>query len=222
MFEPVRPAGHAASLSDYIQPNLSHGLRIWWAFYWPTAAAAFVLVTGFNSAIRVFLQVGAVPGNLIVPLIWIGRFDFVIFYYAAAFFAMAYVLRKKFRSFRIGLLSNRCEEGAERLPPTMERTARVWWAFSWRAVIYRIIASVVASIPLGWIIGLLSALLPRRIVPFAHLGVQVVIDGAVGMFVIYSSILDEDIADFRVALLPRAATIPNGALPCASASSASR
>ena len=32
---------------------------------------------------------------------------------------------------------------------------------------------------------------------------QVVIDGAVGLFVIYSAILDEEFGDFRVALLPR-------------------
>ena len=32
---------------------------------------------------------------------------------------------------------------------------------------------------------------------------QVVIDGAVGLFVVYSAILDEEYGDFRVALLPR-------------------
>jgi hypothetical protein len=33
---------------------------------------------------------------------------------------------------------------------------------------------------------------------------QVLIDGAVGLFVIYSAILDEEFADFRVTLVPRA------------------
>ena len=42
---------------------------------------------------------------------------------------------------------------------------------------------------------------------------QVVIDGAVGLFVIYSAILDEEFADFRVALLPREPA--PGAVPAA-------
>jgi len=36
-----------------------------------------------------------------------------------------------------------------------------------------------------------------------NLLVGVGVDGAAGLFVIYNSILDEDIGDFRVALLPR-------------------
>ena len=35
-----------ASLSqgDYIQPNLGHGLRIWWAYYWPTSLISFFII----------------------------------------------------------------------------------------------------------------------------------------------------------------------------------
>jgi hypothetical protein len=36
---------------------------------------------------------------------------------------------------------------------------------------------------------------------------QVAIDGAVGLFVIYSGILDEDFGDFRVTLVPRGAIL---------------
>src|SRR5690348_941777 len=195
MFDARRATGPVASLGDYIHPTLAHGLRIWWAFYWPTALTAVVLAIGFNSAMRLFLQIGVIPEDGIVPVIWISRLDLYVCYYLVAFFVMAYILRKNFRSFRIGLLSNYGGEGAQRLQPTMRRTARVWWACSWRAVIYRIIATFVASIPLGWIMGLMPALLPRQVVPFFNLGMQIAIDGAVGMFVIYTSILDEDIAD---------------------------
>lgn len=221
MFDAPRPTGPVVSLGDYIQPTLAHGLRIWWAFYWPTAVAAFVLAIGFNSAMRLFLQIGVISEDGIVPVIWISRFDFVVFYYLAAFFAMAYILRKNFRSFRIGLLSNYGGEGAQRFQPTMRRTARVWWAFSWRAVIYRLIAMVAAWIPLEWMMGLMQALLPHRALPFLNLGIQIAIDGAVGMFVIYSSILDEDIADFRVGLLPRLPKPEIAGIPSASASPAS-
>lgn len=220
MFEAPRPTSPAAPLRDYIQPNLSHGLRIWWAFYWPTALAAMVAVLGFNTALRLFLQIGVIPFERYRPILWIARFDFVIFYYAAAFFAMAYVLRKKFRSFRIGLFPKQDWEGSVRFQPTMGRTARVWWAFSWRAVVYRFVGTAAASIPLGWVIGLLSALLPRRIAPYANLGMQMAIDGVVGMFVIYSSILDENIGDFRVGLLPRTDKIEIAAIPTTSSSPA--
>jgi len=216
MFDSPRNAAPAVVLTSYVQPNLGHGLRIWWAFYWPTALAAVVLAIAFNSAMRLFLQIGVIPDRLIAPVVWGSKFDFVIFYYFAALFSMARILRKKFRTFRIGLLSDHGAESAVRLPPTMRRTVRIWWTFSWRAVVYRIIATVVASIPLAWIIGLSGALLPRGMAPFLNLGMQVAIDGIVGMFVIYSSILDEDIADFRVALLPRTPRMERGSVPSTS------
>jgi hypothetical protein len=222
MFDAPRSTGPVASLGDYVQPTLGHGLRIWWAFYWRTALSAIVLAIALNSALRLFLQIGIIPEVDIVPVIWVSRFDFVLFYYVVALFVMAYILRKKFHSFRIGLFSNYGGEGAQPLQPTMRRTARVWWAFSWRAVVYRIIATVVASIPLGWIAGLMPALLPRPALPWFNIGFQMAIDGAVGMFVIYSSILDEDIADFRVALAPRAPKPEIGAVTPASATTATQ
>jgi hypothetical protein len=55
-------------------------------------------------------------------------------------------------------------------------------------------------------IGILAALggPMRTIVPFVS---QVLIDGAVGLFVIYSGILDEEFGDFRVTLVPRAVVL---------------
>ncbi len=94
MFGAPREISPAASLGDYIQPNLRYGLKIWWAFYWPTALAAIVLAIGFNSAMRLFLQVGVMPERLIAPAVWIARFDFLVFYYAGTIFAIAYILRK--------------------------------------------------------------------------------------------------------------------------------
>lgn len=216
IFESPRPTSPPASLRDYIQPNLGHGLRIWWAFYWPTALAGIIAAIGFNTALRLGLEVGVISFDWYGAILWIARFDTSVFYYIAAFFVMAYILRKNFRSFRVGLLSKYGAEGAQRLQPTLRRTARVWWTFSWRAVVYRIIAALVASIPLAWIMGLLSAFLRRPAVPFANLAVQIMIDGAIGMFVIYSSILDEDIADFRVALLPRPTTPQPAVIPSVS------
>jgi hypothetical protein len=39
---------------------------------------------------------------------------------------------------------------------------------------------------------------------------QIVMDGAVGVFVIYSWILDEEFGDFRVTLVPRGALLRAG------------
>jgi len=132
------------------------------------------------------------------------KYDSYFFTYLAAFAVMAYILRKNFRRFRIGLLSHHGGEGAVALPPTFRRTLRGWWTYSGRSLIYRLIATFVVSFPLGWIVGFLMALLKPGLV-FAivvNMIVATLIDGAVGLFVIYSSILDEDISDFRVARLP--------------------
>jgi len=55
-------------------------------------------------------------------------------------------------------------------------------------------------------IGILAALggPMRAIVPFVS---QVLIDAAVGLFVVYSGILDEEFGDFRVTLVPREAVL---------------
>jgi len=69
----------------------------------------------------------------------------------------------------------------------------------------------VAFVPLGWVIGFLLAWInvgPGFSV-FVQSLVAIAIDGAVGMYVIYTYVLEEDISDFRVVLLPRIApTIP--------------
>jgi hypothetical protein len=199
MFDAPHPANSAEPTGNYVQPTLGHGLRIWWAFYWRTSIASLILALGVNLLLRPLSRNSAIA--------FVQRYDAYPFYYLVAFFVMAYILRKNFRTFRIALLSNHGAEGAIPLAPTLPRTARVWWAFCWRAVIYRVIAAAAVSFPLGWTVGFLAALLPR---PWGGvlltLTVQIVLDGVVGMFVIYSSILDEDISDFRVGLEPRTAS----------------
>jgi len=215
MFDVPRPLV-AAPPNDYIQPNLGHGLRIWWAFWWPTTLVTIVLTVGFNMLLRRLYEDTIVPGSLIGPVM---KYDAYVLTYIVAFFVMTYVLRKNFRHFRIGLLSNHGGEGAEPLPPTLRRTGRIWWTYSWRSLLYRIIALVAVSFPLGWTMGFLVAIF--RQVPaipiLVNLIVAAAIDGAVGLFVIYSSILDEDISDFRVALLPSSASSGAIAAPAAPA-----
>jgi hypothetical protein len=143
---PVPPA-----LSNYIQPNLAHGLRIWWAFFWPTTLISMVLTIVVNYWARYFYENSNVPGRLLRPIL---RYDSYFFSYATAFFVMNYILRKNFRQFRIGLLSQRGEKGSEPLQPTLRRTIPVWWTYSWRTLVYGLIAMFVTAIPRVVLVGL--------------------------------------------------------------------
>jgi len=211
MFEAPHSAAPVPQLSNYIQPDLNYGLRIWWAFYWRTALTSGSLIVAFTILLRRFFDDRTASASLVHAIALLSRFDAPIFYYLVSFFMMAYLLRKKFEHFRIGLLSNHGGEEATLLPPTLGRTARVWWTFFWRTLVYRIIFTFFVSFPLGWTMGFLAHFLPGLASSgLINLATQAVLDGAVGIFVIYSNILDEDITDFRVVLLPCPA--PTGTL----------
>jgi hypothetical protein len=187
-----------SSLSNYIQPNLGHGLRIWWAFFWPTTVISAVLTIAANSYLKFLYENSNVSGSLLRPIL---KYDVYIFSYVVAFFAMYYILRKNFRHFRIGLLTHRGGEGSEILETTLLRTARVWWTYSWRSFIYGLIAAFVTAIPRGVLVGLFGR--NRGLESLVAVLVSTALSGAVGLFVVYSNILDEDFGDFRVCLLPR-------------------
>jgi hypothetical protein len=194
---PTPQAGSA--LSDYIQPNLGHGLRIWWAFYWRNTLISVVLAFMLGMAIQPLLNAGTVSYR---PLSLILQYGSYIVSYAVALFVMHYILRKNFRRFRIGLVSNRDAKLASPLKPTFKRTLRVWWTYTWRTIVYLAILSVAANVPVGFVMGAVAVIYPPLANVFAEF-VRFVMAGAVGLFVIYSNILDEDFADFRVSLLPR-------------------
>lgn len=212
MFESPSQAQSAPLPNDnYVQPNLGHGLRIWWAFYWPTTVIGGFLVIVLNFWLRRLYQDLSLSASVVGPTM---KFDPYILNYIVAFFVMYYVLRKNFRHFRIGLLSNGGREGAEQLPPTFARTLRVWWTYSWRTLFYGAVAWVVVVMPLSWFLGLFK---PSPVFATLFFGaVGVIIAGAVGLFAIYSNILDEDFADFRVCVLPRQAETVSQSNPAAS------
>lgn len=116
------------------------------------------------------------------------------------------ILGKKFRSFSIALLPRAPASGGEPLPRSFQRTVRVWWEFIWRNVVYSVIFRIAGSIALSLTIGIFAAL-GGPTGAFVSFVSQVLIDGAVGLFVIYSEILDEEFADFRVTLVPRAVVL---------------
>ena len=182
--------------SNYIQPTLSHGLRIWWALYWRSTLATALSLGGSMAALRVVL-----------PSYWSYSADYVII------LAMMYfILKKRYRTFRIRLVSN--VDRTRELPATFARTFRVWWTFTWRTIVYRVVLSFITGIPVGFLSGAVAVIYPPLGPAFAIL-VGLVIEGAVGLFTIYSSILDEEMSDFCVTLVPNDRANPIANLPAA-------
>lgn len=193
---PERPNIHQPE--DYITPTLNHGLRIWWAYFWPVALATVVamVIAGIIGAVR--MKQGSVnleEFNLIV------EGTAVISIIAAGLVSFQYLLHKRFRQFRIALYPNPLTPGAVPLKPTFRHALRLWWAFNWRAALWSLLFQVVAAVPIAFIMGALS-FIPGT-VAFAVLLLRVVIESGVSLFVIYSSILDEEFGSFSVRLVPR-------------------
>jgi purine-cytosine permease-like protein len=199
------PSAETAPIeTDYVQPTLGHGLRIWWAFYWRNTIVAAILVAALILAIKPLYLRGAISPEVFRFLMLFGPW---VITYAVAVPVFYFILRKRFRDFRIGLVQLRDGLAAEVLPPTLPRTLRIWWTYSWRTVIYRLVLGFVASLPLGILLGTIGSIFPRLAPAVGFLGSSV-IEAAVGLFVIYSNILDEDFSDFRVNLIPRTSPEP--------------
>jgi hypothetical protein len=78
-------------------------------------------------------------------------------------------------------------------------------------VLYRIIITFVATIPLSVLLGIFTRIPTAQAIVRAL--VMIAIDAGAGLFVIYSNILDEDFGDFRVCLLPLRKDAPASAAP---------
>lgn len=186
-----------ASLGNYIQPTLGHGLRIWWAFFWRNTAISFVVTAVLSGGVMFAAQANHVR----IDLKYLTFAGYAI-EYLTAIFVVHFIVQKRFHAFRIILTPLGAGDSAQVLPPVFQRTLRIWWTFMWRSVVYRVVLTVAMSVPMGVVAGAFSAISPQAGRLFNGF-MQLMISGAVGLFTIYSNILDEDIADFRVSLAPR-------------------
>jgi hypothetical protein len=182
---------------EHIPKTFGHTLRIWWAFYWRKAILFAIFVAALLWSANPLYARGAIPFWLFRYLTEFGPY---IINYAAALLAIHFILRKKFRNFRIALVAFQGEDFNAVLPPTFRRTLRIWWTYSWRTFAYCIGVYFVVSLPLGLLVGTLGTIFPRLNDVFAY-SAGLVIEGVAGFFVIYSNILDEEFGDFRVRLL---------------------
>ncbi len=186
--------------NDYIQPTFGHGLRIWWAIFWKVTLLAGAL-TFLLSAWGIYLYRESVLDAHTVRLISLaGPF---VFQYSATLLVMYFVLRKSFRNFRLKLTLGEIVGDGEPAPYTWGRVARVWFAYSWRTLIYGLIAAFVVGFPTGALLGAFSRM--PALYQTLQLLVGTMVNGAVGLFVIYTNVIDEQFGDFRVSLLPREA-----------------
>jgi hypothetical protein len=188
------------SQENYLQPNLSHGLRIWWAYYWPTSLISFIIIVVLAALLRKAWENDVLSTQV---ALWANRILPYAVVSAVSMLGIWRILAKKFHSFSIALLPRAPASGTEPLSLSLQRTLRVWWEFIWRNVVYSVILRVAGSIALSLTIGILATLGGRTGV-FVSFVLQGLMDAAVGLFVIYSGILDEEFADFRVTLVPRA------------------
>ena len=143
--------------------------------------------------------------HLVLPSYWSYSVD-----YAVTLAMMYFILRKRFRAFQIRLVSK--SDRTQVLQPTFRRTFRIWWTFTWRSLVYRIILSFAMSVPMGFLSGAVAVIYPSLAAGFGVFA-GLAIEAGVGLFVIYSNILDEEIADFCVTLIPNstAKLVPNTA-----------
>ena len=130
IFDDPSPSCASVTLEDYIQPTLNHGLRVWWAYYWPTSLISVVLIATISIVLRIAWQNALVSAGFVR---WASSILAYVVTYAISLFIIHYILAKRFRHFRVALLPRDISSTGQSLPRTFPRTIRVWWAFSWRA-----------------------------------------------------------------------------------------
>ena len=131
--------------------------------------------------------------------LWSAKIAPYAFFYGAAIPVMRFVLHKRFRNFRIAVWPQDRQPPSADQKPSCNQAIRVWWAFTWRVAIYGALATTMAGFPLRFIAGLFAP--SPQMSAFFEVCIALIVQAAVALFVLYSNILDEDMADFHVGLL---------------------
>lgn len=86
------------------------------------------------------------------------------------------------------------------LEPTFQRTARIWWAWVWRSVLFGGAAGLFGSVVLS-LSGILEKISDKA-GQYLGLAVGIVLAVPVGIWV-FQMILEKDFGDFRIRLVPK-------------------
>ena len=188
--------------SDAAIPTLRQGLIIWWAFFWRNTVTSAIIYEALDVAIRPLLTGGGLPYG---PFLFFLSFGPLAINFTVAILELHFILEKEFKTFRVALISSDPATAGQVVPATFSRTIQVWWAYAWRTFLYSVAVIALTSIPVALFLSAIGTMFPRLDEVFRYL-TGVAIQGAVGLYVIYSNILDENIGDFRVSLLPKDAS----------------
>jgi hypothetical protein len=210
MFDSPHVATAGAPAGDYIQPGFGHALRIWWALFWRTTLVATILQYGLSELLGVLYENNVIGASTVAPAT---RYGNIALNYGVALFAMYYVLHKSFRGFRIALCENWSTPEARILEPTMGRSTRIWWTYTWRSLVYTLILYVAGTIPLSAVVGLFS--FNQVAGAIFTLLVMLGVSAVASLFAIYSNILDEDFSNFHVSVVPRTVSVPGAEIVAA-------
>lgn len=91
------------------------------------------------------------------------------------------------------------------LEPTFKRTARIWWAWVWRSVIFGGAAGLFGSVVIS-LSGVLNRI-SEKAGQYLGLAVGVAVAVPVGIWV-FQMILEKDFGEFRIRLVPKAPAAP--------------
>jgi hypothetical protein len=92
------------------------------------------------------------------------------------------------------------------LEPTFKRTARIWWAWVWRSVLFGGAAGVFGSLVLS-LSGILNHISEKA---GQYLGVALGLALAVPVGIwVFQTVLEKDFGEFRIHLVPKAPAEPS-------------
>ena len=98
----------SSPLENYVQPTLGHGLRIWWAYYWPTSLVSLFVIVFLTFLLRKAWENVLISAPVVV---WSSRILPYVVVYGFSVFTIRYVLGRSFRSFRVALLPRDPRDG---------------------------------------------------------------------------------------------------------------
>jgi len=86
------------------------------------------------------------------------------------------------------------------LEPTFKRTARIWWAWVWRSVLFGGAAGLFGSVTLS-LSGILDHISDRA-GQYLSVAIGIALAVPVGIWV-FQMVLEKDFGEFRIRLIPR-------------------
>jgi len=186
-------------MENYLPVTWKRALIFWWAVTWRTLLLIAPLLA---IAIPIIAIVEGVPLhlgmhiNVVTPFGKILLFLILIIILLLHLWVYKIILAKKFREFKIVLVSS---DQLEILPCTWKRVLRIWWAGFWRFILYNILFYIVIMLIflLIWVITKVQI----NIQGFLGEVLNMVTTSLIGVWII-KTILGKKYSKFMIKLVP--------------------